>query len=93
MHGNLQVHPDPRKRECQKPKVSRVLIFSLNANAYCTNLAKISNVVLEHPTCSPDLAMCDFILFPTTNNHLKGSHRETMKEIQEVTPAVLNGMQ
>jgi hypothetical protein len=47
-------------------------------------LVKKSIMILEHPTYLPDLALCDCFPFPTMKNHLKGSHFETMEEIQKV---------
>jgi hypothetical protein len=55
-------------------------------------LAKKSIMVLEHPTYLPDLDPCDFFLFPTMKNHLKGSHFETVEEIQKVMMAFLNNL-
>jgi hypothetical protein len=40
------------------------------------NFGEKSIMVLEHPTYSPDLALCDFFLFPTIKNHLKGCGRD-----------------
>jgi hypothetical protein len=47
---------------------------------------------LDHPAYSPNLNSCDFFLFPIMNNHLKGSHFETVEKIQ-VTKAVVNNLQ
>jgi hypothetical protein len=49
-------------------------------------------VVLEHPAHSPNLTSWDFFLFPTTKNHLKGSHFEAVKKIK-VVMAILNILQ
>jgi hypothetical protein len=35
-------------------------------------------VVVEHSVYSPDLAPCDFFLFPTMKNVLKGTNFDTM---------------
>jgi hypothetical protein len=50
-------------------------------------------MVLEHPAYLPDLNLYDFFLFPTTKNHLKGSHFETTEEIQMVMMTILNILQ
>ena len=36
---------------------------------------------LQHPSYSPDLAMCDFFLFPTVNDHLRGRKFESREEL------------
>ena len=42
-------------------------------------LAKKSIPVLPHPPYSPDLAPCDFYLFPKLKSNLKGHHFGTME--------------
>ena len=37
-------------------------------------LAKNNIAVLEHPPYSPDLAPCDFFLFPKLKEVIKGTH-------------------
>ena len=44
-------------------------------------LAKHSITVLPHPPYSPDLAQCDFFLFPMLKKPLKGRRFETIPEI------------
>jgi hypothetical protein len=39
-------------------------------------------VVIPHPTYSPDLAPCDFYLFPKMKLKLKGRRFDTIEEIQ-----------
>lgn len=39
---------------------------------------------------SHGFAPCNFFLFPTTKNHLKGSHFKTMEDIQNVMMVALN---
>jgi hypothetical protein len=50
-------------------------------------------VILEHPAYSTDLAPCDFFLYPTMKNHLKGSNFETVDELEKATIAVLLNLQ
>jgi histone-lysine N-methyltransferase SETMAR len=38
--------------------------------------------MLEHPPYSPDLALCDFFLFPLIKKHLKGTHFDDVEDIQ-----------
>ena len=44
---------------------------------------------LEHPAYSPDLAPCDFWLFPKLKNVVKGTHFESVDDIQARVTAVL----
>jgi hypothetical protein len=46
--------------------------------------------VIPHPLYSPDLATCDFLLFPKMNLKLKGRRFDTNKEIQMESQRVLN---
>jgi transposase len=46
--------------------------------------------VFPHPPYSPDLAPCDFFLFPKIKLRLKGRHFDTIKEIQAIFQKVLN---
>lgn len=46
-------------------------------------LAEKQITTLEHPPYSPDLAPCDFWLFPKVKSVLKGSHFEGVEDIQE----------
>jgi len=46
-------------------------------------LAKKNIPVLPHPPYSPDLALCDFYLFPKLKSKLKGHHFGTMENIQK----------
>jgi hypothetical protein len=45
-------------------------------------LAKHSIPVVPHPPYSPDLAPCDFFLFPRLKSTLKGKRFEDVAEIQ-----------
>jgi len=47
-------------------------------------LAKKSIPVLPHPPYSPDLAPCDFCLFPKLKSNLKGHHFRMMQNIQKI---------
>jgi histone-lysine N-methyltransferase SETMAR len=47
-------------------------------------LAKKNIPVLPHPPYSPDLAPCDFCLFPKLKLKLKGHHFGTMENIQKL---------
>jgi hypothetical protein len=45
--------------------------------------------VLPHPSYSPDLATCDFSLFPQLKIRLKGCYFDTTEVIKEESQAVL----
>ncbi|UYV64691.1 hypothetical protein LAZ67_3001672 [Cordylochernes scorpioides] len=45
-------------------------------------LARSNTSVIPHPPYSPDLAPCDFFLFPRPKREMKGKHWETVENIQ-----------
>ncbi|UYV72446.1 hypothetical protein LAZ67_9003181 [Cordylochernes scorpioides] len=45
-------------------------------------LARSNTPVIPHPPYSPDLAPCDFFLFPRFKREMKGKHWETVENIQ-----------
>ncbi|UYV80288.1 hypothetical protein LAZ67_18002305 [Cordylochernes scorpioides] len=45
-------------------------------------LARSNTPVILHPPYSPDLAPCDFFLFPRLKREMKGKHWETVENIQ-----------
>ena len=53
-------------------------------------LSKKNIPVLPHPPYSPDLAPCDFYLFPKLKSKLKGHHFGTMENIQKIVTDELN---
>ena len=48
--------------------------------------------VLNHPPYSPDLAPCDFFLFPKIKIQLKGTHFLTVEEVQRKTTELMNSV-
>jgi transposase len=52
-------------------------------------LASKNTIVIPHPLYSPDLAPCDFFLFPNMKFRLKGRHFDTIEEIQAESQEVL----
>ena len=46
-------------------------------------LAKHNIPQLQHPPYSPDMAPCDFFLFPKIKNQLKGRSFQDIEEIKE----------
>lgn len=62
-----------------------------HTSLFTTNfLAKNKMTVVPHPPYSPDLAPCDFALFPKLKIKLKGRRFDTIEEIQEESLSVLN---
>jgi len=53
-------------------------------------LTKKNIPVLPHPPYSPDLAPCDFYLFPKLKSKLKGHHFGTIENIQKIVTDELN---
>jgi transposase len=53
-------------------------------------LAKNNMTVIPHPPYSPDLASCDFFLFPKLKLRMKGQTFDTTEEIQEESQRVLD---
>ncbi|KAL4092164.1 hypothetical protein QTP88_026717 [Uroleucon formosanum] len=45
--------------------------------------------VLQHPPYSPDLAPCDFFLFPKIKSFLKGTHFQTVDDVKMKTAELL----
>ena len=45
---------------------------------------------LQHPPYSPDLAICDFFLFPTAKNYLRGKKYESREELGAAITKVLH---
>jgi hypothetical protein len=46
--------------------------------------------VIPHPPYSPDLAPCDFFLFPKMKLKMKRRRRDTIEEIQAESQRVLD---
>jgi transposase len=54
-------------------------------------LAKKQVLVLHHAPYSPDLAPCDFFLFPKLKHSLKETNFQTTEDIQRKTTDLLKG--
>ena len=48
--------------------------------------------VLQHATYSPDLAQCDFFLFPKIKAVLKGTRFESMEAVKQKTADLLKAL-
>ena len=51
-------------------------------------LRRTTTIVAPHPPYSPDLALCDFFLFPKIKFQLKGRRFDSVEEIQRETQMV-----
>jgi len=65
-------------------------VLAHNALSDKTFLTKHKITVLEHPPCSPDLAPCDFILFPELKSALKGSRFESIGAVKAKATELMN---
>ena len=61
-----------------------------NALSVKRYLAARGTPVLEHAPYSPDLAPCDFFLFPKIKSALKGTRFESMEEVKRKSAELLN---
>jgi transposase len=58
-----------------------------------TELVTNNNMLtVPHPPYSPDLAPCDFALFPKSKIKLKGRRFETVPDIQRDSQAILDSI-
>lgn len=55
-------------------------------------LASKNITVIPHPPYSPDLAPCDYFLFPKLKSRMKGRRFDTVEEIQAEAQEVLNAL-
>jgi transposase len=62
---------------------------SLKTTEFATNN---NMVTVPHPPYSPDLAPCDFALFPKLKMKLKGRRFETVSDIQRKLQAALDSI-
>jgi histone-lysine N-methyltransferase SETMAR len=70
------------------------LLHHNNARPHTADLVqsmieKIGAEVLPHPPYSPDLAPCDFFLFPRLKKIIKGKRFKFDEELQKATVAAL----
>ena len=67
--------------------IARLILHQDNAPAYRSSLATsaveaIGIDILSHPPYSPDLAPCDFYLFPKLKSKLRGEHFENVSNLK-----------
>jgi len=63
-----------------------------NALSVKRYLAKNNIPVMEHPPYSPDLAPCDFFLFPKIKSALKGTRFESVDTVKAKAMQLLNSI-
>jgi len=63
-----------------------------NALSVKRYLAKNNIPVMEHPPYSPDLAPCDFFLFPKIKSVLKGTRFESVDAVKAKATQLLNSI-
>ena len=63
-----------------------------NALSVKRYLAKNNIPVMEHPPYSPDLAPCDFFLFPKIKSALKGTRFESVDAVKAKATQLLNNI-
>jgi len=63
-----------------------------NALSVKRYLAKNNIPVMEHPPYSPDLAQCDFFLFPKIKSALKGTRFESVDAVKAKATQLLNSI-
>ena len=61
-----------------------------NSNPVTDYLTKMGIKTVPHPPYSPDLAPCDFWLFPKLKENLRGCHYETIEEMKEAERRVID---
>jgi len=65
---------------------------ALTASSVQQFLAKNNMMVIPHPPHSPDLAPCDFFLFPPMKCQMKGKHFADVSEMKKKMLEVLNNI-
>jgi len=65
---------------------------SHTSNAVRELLAQNNITTLPHPPYSPDLAPCDFFLFPKLKTHLKEHNFGTVENVQAAAMRALNNI-
>jgi hypothetical protein len=80
---NLNMRPTvPSSRQRDRPHVPKTTEF----------VTKNNMVILTHPPYSPDLAPCDFALFPKLKMKLKRRRFEIVCDIRRESQAVLDSI-
>ena len=71
------------KRKRSHLERSGILLHHDNAPSHTSRIVMDTvNKLLPHPPYSPDLAICDFWLFPNLKNRLRGNNYESQEELR-----------
>ena len=62
------------------------------ANVVAEYLAQINVKCIPHPPYCPDLALCDFFLFPNLKKHLRGRRFQSSEAVVKAVEAVLKNL-
>ena len=102
MDKSLHVNTD--EVELPKTDVHRIITEDLHLRKICAKLVpkNLSDVweflaqnnitTLPHPPYSPDLASCNFFLFPKLKTHLKEHHFGTAENVQAAATRALSNV-
>ena len=81
-----------RRRRPDMWKNASWILHHDNALSVKRYLAKNNIPVMEHPPYSPDLAPCDFFLFPKIKSELKGTRFESVDAVKAKATQLLNSI-
>ena len=81
-----------RRRRPDMWKNASWILHHDNALSVKRYLVKNNIPVMEHPQYSPDLAPCDFFLFPKIESALKGTRFESMDAVKAKAMQLLNSI-
>jgi len=70
-----------------RPNLTQLLLHHDNVRPHCshatmTAIESLGFQVIPHPPYSPDLAPCDFFLFPKLKEHLKGTKFNSNEKVK-----------
>ncbi|KAL4101082.1 hypothetical protein QTP88_021102 [Uroleucon formosanum] len=90
MHWKTPESPRIKKARMSKSKFKAMLIVFFDINGIV--MTEWVPEVLEHAPYSPDLAPCDFFLFPKIKSALKGTRFESMEAVKQKTAELLKAL-
>ena len=85
------------KRKCPQLMRSGILLHHDNVPSHSSRVVldtikSLDIEILPHPPYSPDLAICDFWLFPNLKNKLRGEKYESREELRRAVDRYLRDM-
>ncbi|PNF22126.1 hypothetical protein B7P43_G06802 [Cryptotermes secundus] len=66
--------------------------FLKSTSVFFSKLSFHNIIVLKYPPYSPDLAPCDFYIFPKIKSVLKGTHFLPVEDVKAKTTEILNSL-